>query len=94
MRRRKSAYYGLVILILACALLELTAFAVVSYLRGKGVYYAPPHCDGYGRYLNRRDPVLGWPALDSISELHKDAAGARITRLALWRVLYLGIGGG
>ncbi|MCB0337166.1 MAG: hypothetical protein KDD62_12700, partial [Bdellovibrionales bacterium] len=57
-------------------LLELLSFAAVEFLQSKMVFYNPPPVGEYERYLEERDPVLGWPSKTQAKE-RLDYSGSR-----------------
>jgi hypothetical protein len=58
---------------------ELVALAIGFGLRGSGLFYAPRANPGQlAGYMERRDPVLGWPSPSGFGHGERDAQGARI----------------
>jgi hypothetical protein len=63
--------------------LEIGSLLALNYLKSvdstKELIYQPPEIDGneYARYLNRRDPVLGWPAPSDHGGNKYDISGSR-----------------
>jgi len=85
MIRRKLFKFSATIasLVIACVMLEIGSYVIVQYLSRSGttkvLFYQPPSLsvEEYGDYLRRRDPELGWPALDDIGGDRYDRSGSR-----------------
>ncbi|MCB0329676.1 MAG: hypothetical protein KDD70_08430 [Bdellovibrionales bacterium] len=56
--------------------LEVTSFAAVYVLKGRLVFYNPPKLETYERYMEERDPDLGWPSKTKAAKM-QDASGSR-----------------
>lgn len=75
---RNTLFY-LVLVLAVLAVIESGAYLGVRFfLTKKGIVYTPPPVDGYARYLEKRDPVLGWPLPDSFGRNVRDVTGSRI----------------
>jgi hypothetical protein len=63
---------------LVLAIVEGFAFAAGRIIAARGLFYVPESEEGYDAYLERRDPLLGWPALDAPGKGEMDASGSRV----------------
>ena len=73
---RTAAKFGLLALLMLLPL-ELTSCVGGNLLAARGVVYRAPGSEGYARYLERRDPLLGWPSPASLGGEQYDSRGAR-----------------
>lgn len=74
----KIVYYSLMFLIIVFFVEGSSYIIVERYLVKKGIIYKPPLNDNYKNYYLNRDPLLGWPYLDSIVKQERDSSGSRI----------------
>jgi hypothetical protein len=75
----RSIIFYMVLILMAAVVLEAGAYLVQRFfLVPKGVVYTPPTVDGYTQYLEKRDPVMGWPIPASFGIRDRDLSGSRI----------------
>jgi lysophospholipase L1-like esterase len=65
-------------LLAAAVTIEAAAYLAGKYLQSIRVLYQPIEAD-FPAYLEKRDPVLGWPSRTAYGNKTFDAAGARIS---------------
>lgn len=56
---------------------ELMSFATGKLLVRASLLYDPPPIENYAAYLEKRDPILGWPNPSGIGQGEFDSAGSR-----------------
>ena len=66
-----------VVLFFTLLLLEVLSYVGGRVLRARGTFYDPGTAEGFARYLEARDPELGWPNPRGAPDM--DASGARIS---------------
>ena len=60
-------------------IVELASFLATGFLVSQRIILEPPDDRGYVEYLASRDPLLGWPAPQGMTERGFDSAGSRVT---------------
>lgn len=67
-----------ILALVVVAPIEICSYVVAQILIGRGAIFSPPRNVDYAGYLEIRDPLLGWPAPESIGSGEFDSAGSRI----------------
>ena len=75
--RRKRLFFIAVMLLLLLVLSELISFGAGKYLQSKGLFIQPWVGD-YGRFIVKRDPILGWPSRYELLGGRWDRIGSRV----------------
>lgn len=73
---KKMAFYIFLIL-LTGFLMEGISYIVERHLVRKGIVYQPSIPTDYEDYLIKRNPILGWPGIDSFTTGERDSSGSR-----------------
>ena len=66
-RRRRRPLFWLGLVLALAGLLEFSAWLGCRVLTTRGIFYQPQPDVKFAEYLNRRHPVLGWPAGESFT---------------------------
>lgn len=74
--RRRRAVLAVLSVLLLGGIVEYAASVVENALAARGVVYTPAPPGNFAGYLERRDPLLGWPFRAPRADL--DASGSRI----------------
>jgi len=73
---KKIGYY-IFLVILTGFILEGVSYIVERKMVWKGIVYQPPIPTDYEDYLSKRNPVVGWPEIDSFNTGERDSSGSR-----------------